>query len=515
MDRLLEAHGWRYVVLVVCVYGVSQGAGEGLMYFAQQYWLTDALQLSPSTFAEVDAIASIPWQIKSLYGIASDVLPVFGYHRTPYMVATSLVGLVAFAGLWKMDLALGVAGTTWLLFWANLSIAAPDVMVDASVAQKSSVNPALASDLQALCWTSFGVFKIASLLAVPTIMQWWGVRAVFGVAMASSLAVTVPSLLGWMGEERKPPEPTAGSWLTKLGAFCTHANSGPFVRLSLLLTGMSMAMGAVAMSLSHYQIAAFALFVVTPAIACLVYAYESQVNVTLAKFSLYIFVSGAIQPSSPVLFYWMKEDDFNCALDLPCFSPDFISTISVVGYVTFVVATLAYNRYLTGVSYRKIYAATQLALFALNLLDLVWVNRWNKTVFALGDQAFVLGDEVISPMISRWNTMPMLILASQLCPTGVEATFFAMTMGLSNFGGTLGEYFGVGLMEWFGLGAHQYDHLADFVVARSLCRLLPLLLIPWLLPHGSPDSMNQPPAEEHEIVPLQQEQQPQVGKYSG
>ncbi|KAH9253635.1 hypothetical protein BASA81_008471 [Batrachochytrium salamandrivorans] len=512
MDRLLEAHGWRYVVLVVCVYGVSQGAGEGLMYFAQQYWLTDTLELSPSKFAEVDAITSIPWQIKSLYGIASDVLPMFGYHRTPYMVGTSLIGLVAFAGLWKMDLALGVGGTTWLLFWANLSIAAPDVMVDASVAQKSSINPALASDLQALCWASFGVFKIASLLVVPTIMQRLGVRVVFGVAMVTSVAVTVPSLLGWMGEERKQDEPSMGL-ITKLGEFCTNANSGPFVRLSLLLTGMSLAMGVVAMFMPHYAIAAFALLVVTPVIACLVYVYESKVNVTLAKFSLYIFLSGAIQPSSPVLFYWMKQDDFNCALDLPCFSPDFISTISVVGYVTFVVATLTYNRYLTGVSYRKIYAATQFGLFALNLLDLVWVNRWNKTVFAVSDKAFVLGDEVISPMISRWNVMPMLILASQLCPTGVEATFFAMTMGLSNFGGTLGEYFGVGLMEWFGLGAHQYDQLGEFVIARSLCRLLPLLLIPLLLPQGSPDTLAHtavPPAEEHETIPLQQ----QVGKYS-
>ena len=39
--------------------------------------------------------------------------------------------------------------------------------------------------------------------------------------------------------------------------------------------------------------------------------------------------------------------------------------------------------------------------------------------------------------------MPMLILAVVLCPPNVEATFFAMTMGLRNFGGTLGEYFGV------------------------------------------------------------------------
>lgn len=366
-------------------------------------------------------------------------------------------------------------------------------MVDASIAQKSSVDPTLASDLQALCWVSFGVFKIASLYVVPKLMSGFGTRFVFGVASITSLAVTVPSLLGWMGEvpRERCDGGEQGCW-ARLQAFATDANSGPFVRLSLLLTGLSLSMGIVAMNLSHFTITAFALLLITPTIAWLVYRYESQVDTTLAKFSLYIFLSSALQPSSPVLFYWMKEDEYNCAKGLPCFSPDFISTISLVGYVVFVLATLAYNRYLTGVSYRVIYSTTQIALFVLNMVDFIWVERINLTMFGISDRAFVLGDEVISPMISRWNTMPMLILASQLCPTGVEATFFAMTMGLSNFGRTLGEYLGVGLMEAFGLGVHEYEQLGDFIIVRSLFRLLPLCMIPWLLPDGCPDSFKKP-----------------------
>ena len=93
------------------------------------------------------------------------------------------------------------------------------------------------------------------------------------------------------------------------------------------------------------------------------FKYESYVDINLAKFSLYIFLSGAIQPSTPVLFYWMKADDINCELDLPCFSPDFIATISIVGYILFLLGTAFYNQYLTSVSYRKIYFFTQVAMF--------------------------------------------------------------------------------------------------------------------------------------------------------
>lgn len=124
LERLVKAHGWRYVVLVISVYGINQGAGEGLAFFAQQYWMTDStsLALSPARYAVMDAITSIPWQIKSLYGISSDVLPLFGLHRTPYMLFSSLLGLVAFWGLWKSDLALSVLGSTLLLFLAKFAL---------------------------------------------------------------------------------------------------------------------------------------------------------------------------------------------------------------------------------------------------------------------------------------------------------------------------------------------------------------------------------------------------------
>ena len=50
-------------------------------------------------------------------------------------------------------------------------------------------------------------------------------------------------------------------------------------------------------------------------------------------------------------------------------------------------------------------------------------------------------------------------------------------------------------MVIFEVDSHQYDRLPAFVVARSLFRLLPLFLIPFLLPEGSPDN---PPSRKFE-----------------
>lgn len=119
-------------------------------------------------------------------------------------------------------------------------------------------------------------------------------------------------------------------------------------------------------------------------------------------------------------------------------------------------------------------------------MDLIWVQRWNKSL-GISDKAFMLGEEVISPLISRFNTMPVFILAAKLCPPKMEATLFAMTMGLSNFGSVIGGYVGVGLLEVFGgVRAPEFHNIELLVLTRSLTRLLPILLIPYLVPLGRP-----------------------------
>lgn len=50
--------------------------------------------------------------------------------------------------------------------------------------------------------------------------------------------------------------------------------------------------------------------------------------------------------------------------------------------------------------------------------------------------------EIISPIISQLGSLPQFVLAATLCPKGTEATLFALMMGVSNFGGTVGSYTG-------------------------------------------------------------------------
>ena len=106
---------------------------------------------------------------------------------------------------------------------------------------------------------------------------------------------------------------------------------------------------------------------------------------------------------------------------------------------------------------------------------------------AVPDEFFLLGDEVLANIVSRLNSMPFFIFAAKLCPPGVEASMFALFMGLSNFGSAAGEYLGSGLLYLFGgVTKPDFHELAPYVATRSFMRLLPALLVPWLVPAGTP-----------------------------
>lgn len=73
-----------------------------------------------------------------------------------------------------------------------------------------------------------------------------------------------------------------------------------------------------------------------------------------------------------------------------------------------------------------------------------------------------------------------------MCPEKCEATLFALLMALSNFGGDVGSYIGVGLLRAFDVSRKDWTNLPKVVLIKSLARLIPVLLIPLLIPDASP-----------------------------
>jgi MFS family permease len=140
----------------------------GIVYFAQGMWylpnqtITISLKdggLSAGQVATFFAITTVPWLIKPVYGLLSDFVPLFGYHRKSYLLLTSATA--AAGGLF-----LGVTGNH--AYWRMaafftlmaLGLAFTDVLVDALMVENGKPM-GLTGAFQSVQW---GAITTASIL---------------------------------------------------------------------------------------------------------------------------------------------------------------------------------------------------------------------------------------------------------------------------------------------------------------------------------------------------------------
>merc|ERR1712072_243493 len=89
----------------------------------------------------------------------------------------------------------------------------------------------------------------------------------------------------------------------------------------------------------------------------------------------------------------------------------------------------------------------------LSVSDLMIFTRTNVRL-GLPDHAFVLGSSVLGTIIGQWMWMPGIVIMSQLCPKGMEATMYALLAGCHNLGNTISSNFGAVLMIYLGVKPH-------------------------------------------------------------
>ena len=90
---------------------------------ARDYYFKDIAKIQPSDAQSYIAVSQTPWNLKPIYGMLSDSLPVYGYHRLPYIILAGLIGFVCFFMLSYLEL--GVVVAVVLLFGVNMSVASP------------------------------------------------------------------------------------------------------------------------------------------------------------------------------------------------------------------------------------------------------------------------------------------------------------------------------------------------------------------------------------------------------
>lgn len=541
-------------------YGINQGMGEKLVLTARQYFIFDDMQLDAATANQLIGFSRIPWQLKSLFGVMSDALPIGGMHRGPYMLLASLLGVIA--SFWLAitpTCSLTVCSAALLLLFCNVNFSMPDVMVDATVAERAKLAPERTADLQALCWGSFGVFGIPIALAKGNLLELGGAHLLFALSIGTSCCVALPPVLGWLGER---PKPSGCEQSRRLCRDLVSTLPRCRVLVAATLVGcFSCGIGLVQLLVAPKYPEEVGLVTVLAnfGLCAIVYLTMRPVDEVLARAVIFPFLQGALNPRSDLIFDWshapsanspdqrcwsaaecaagtagagalmvsmlnasatgggnVADDGSECApraaaaalvppsgngvfntpsalpcgwaleRHYPCLSPVLLAYVSVAGSVALVIGTVAYASCFQTWRFRSIIGLTQLVLAFASLTDWVWTSRLNLQL-GIPDEFLVFGEEVFIDAIAVLNSQPFFIFAAKLCPPGVEASMFALFMGLSNFGNDAGRYLGSSLLKYLGNPSKPgYEGIATYSFVKSLMRALPVLLVPFLVPNGSP-----------------------------
>jgi MFS family permease len=144
----------RLLVFFATVYAV-QGLAEPKAGLAAQpifFLLKDEMRLSAGETAAFLALIGFAWNVKPLYGLISDLVPLFGYRRRSYLLVTTAMAALGWLALgllpaypWSLTLAiLGITG---------MGLAYTDVLCDAVMVEEGKAR-GLTARFQSIQWTA-------------------------------------------------------------------------------------------------------------------------------------------------------------------------------------------------------------------------------------------------------------------------------------------------------------------------------------------------------------------------
>jgi len=396
------------------------------------------------------------------------------------MVAATFlgVGAVATIGLVGHD-TLSVTNFVICIFLLQLQMSTCDLLVEAKYAERMRSKPAYGPALMTFVWFGLNAGGLVATAFAGPVLARFGNRSVFLISVPLLASVLMPLMRNYLEETPRSAEELSRTWKQlseqkEACYLCLLMFAGTCVLTVLGIVWESVWLNAVA--------------AITVAIIMLV-SFSVVLRPVIAKVNAFFLIQTSVGFSiSGAAFYFYTDDD-KMFKDGPHFSKEFfVSVIGIVSAICSLVGVYTYQQYASDWTYRKLLFWTNIVASVLSMSDVIFFKRWNKVV-GIPDEFFVLGSSVCLAVVAQWMWMPGVVILSQLCPPGMEATMYALLAGCHNLGNTISSNCGawvLSLLKCEPSGAidegHQFDNLWVASCLSTVMPALTLLLLPLLIP---------------------------------
>jgi len=452
------------IALVYFVQGIL-----GISRLAVSFYYKDTLHLGPAELSLISSISVLPWVVKPVYGFVSDSFPLFGYKRRSYLVLSGLLGSISWVGMSALascDISSADACPALMGFnpkWvavslvtaSSLGLAFSDVLVDAIVVMRSrGSDQSQAGSLQSLCWSSASIGSILSAYASGTLVQDFGPSWVF------ALTAGFPLITAGVGTfiKETPVQKVATPRATDVAT----ASDGSAV--AALTDAAGVAVDAQRMQVEPVR--------VNTAKEQFVLLWKSFTQKAILLPVMFLVLWQSTPTSGSALFYFETNE--------LGFKPEFLGRLSFISAFASLGGVVLYDQYLKRIPLRTLFKWVCITGVVLGMTPVILVTHANRAL-GLPDEIFAMGDDLVLTVLGQIGFMPVLVLAANICPPGVEASLYAALMSVNNLSGGLGSLFGGFATQWFGVTESDFTNLPLLLVVTNLAGLLPLPFL-FLLP---------------------------------
>ncbi|KAK2196227.1 bifunctional Biopterin transporter family/MFS transporter superfamily [Babesia duncani] len=157
-----------------------------------------------------------------------------------------------------------------------------------------------------------------------------------------------------------------------------------------------------------------------------------------------------VPSAGTALFYFMTE-----ALD---FKPELFGRLAVIQAFASLIGIYVYATLLSQTSIRKLYIWSSILVALFCSLSIVLVKRYNVAI-GIPDTAFVITDSSMLQFVGEINSLPIFIMATRLCPRGLESSMYSLLWTAQFLGLDMSSYISAALTYCFGIQANHFDGL--------------------------------------------------------
>lgn len=507
----------QYTHFIILTIAFTQGI-LALADLAVNYLLKDDLGVGPAYAASLLSIISIPWIVKPLWGFISDLCPIFGLRRKPYLIFFSVLNVVCF-----LYLATGVYGLALcivVLLVNQVGVAFCNVLGEALMVEmsqlkekehehlalphqehhdedhdhqeephelhenkeivKDDASEEVHHDTKASNNVSlfFGFrnlgFFLTSYLG-GRLLESMDKRNLFFITgfFPLLLLVTVPflkeqkfvrndkeeeiqSLVHNPAERHNTPPPDRFN--SQLPEPVNHlAESKPFSDIDEKgIPEIKPRPTSTAAEIGKN----------TKENMKLLYEFVKKPEIFKPIVILFLFL---VSPSSQTVMFYYYTNHLN-------FEPSFMGSLRVVSALFSTLAIWVYNKWLSKYHFKTIFTWSTIVAVLLSLLQLILIFRINVS-WGISDKLFCFGDSIILNLVGELNLMPFLVLACQICPKKIEGTMYALLMSVLNLASMVSSQLGALVTELLGLSEDNFDNLWLMIIITNVAMLFPLLFL--------------------------------------